>query len=629
MNDIHLSRLSKLLITIIIAGFFSVVGYNPVHSQNKTILPQPLEYHVLPGEFQLNKKKQLLYNTIELESLVKHLQSMIQSRAEIDLKIAGGPHKKKDSSIYLSLDTISWGGHLEGYQLLITSKNVEITAGTEQGLFYGIQTLIQLVDNSQHGRLQAVEIRDEPRFQWRGLMLDVSRHFFTIEEVKKLIDQMVAYKFNTLQLHLTDDQGWRMEIKSLPELTRIGAWRAPRFGLWWDRQPTGENEPATYGGDYTQEEIRDLVAYASSRYIRILPEIDIPGHSLAAIAAYPWLSTTKGKYKVNPGSQFYTVEDNALSPISEETYQFLDKVFTEVANLFPFEYIHIGGDECYKGFWEKDPATVAFMKEQGIKDVLGLQSYFIKRVEKILHAKGKRMIGWDEILEGGLAPDATVMSWRGMQGGIAAANAGHQVIMSPNNHAYLDLYQGDPAVEPPTYSMLRLKTVYAFDPLPDQKNPDLILGGQGNLWSESIPSFRHAEYMLWPRAMALSEVLWSDPSKKEWDGFIHRTEKHLLRYRERGINFATSMYDAIIIPLLDQQENLKIRIETEVNGLEIYYTFNNTLPDQTQSKYVSGELLSPLTDADTFRVITYREGKPIGKLITVSLAELRKRATQQ
>lgn len=613
-----------ILIIFVLICIFSL----PVTSQNVSIIPEPLEFKQLKGEFHFNLNTQLSFNSPGIDSLAGYLHSMIRTRTGMNIDLPAMRKKQVSNSIHLSLEEDTWKGDQEGYHLAIYPKMIKITAGSHQGLFYGIQTLIQLIENSENGWLASMEITDEPRFEWRGLMLDVSRHFFMVEEVKKLIDQMAEYKFNTLHLHLTDDQGWRIEIKSLPELTRVGAWRVPRYGLWWERKPAEENEPATLGGFYTQEQIRDLVNYASSRHIRILPEIDIPGHSLAAIAAYPWLSTTKLDYSVNPGSQFYTVEDNALSPIKEETYQFLDKVLSEVAELFPFEYIHIGGDECFKGFWENDSATQLFMKEQGIKDVLELQSYFIKRVQKIVHTKGKKMIGWDEMLEGGLAPDATVMSWRGMQGGIVAAQAGHKVVMSPNSHAYLDLYQGDPAIEPPTYSMLRLNTVYSFNPVPDQIDPALILGGQGNLWSESVPTFRHAEYMLWPRSMALSEMLWSAPEKKNWDDFVMRTEKHLSRFKERNINFAPSMFDAIILPSINDNGELTLQLETEINGLKCYYTFNNTLPDHTSPEYTPGEFLKPLPDADTFRVITYRNGKPLGRLITISLEVLKGRAKQ-
>ncbi len=513
----------------------------------------------------------------------------------------------------------------EGYLLDVSSNSVVVKALTPQGLFYGVQSLLQMIPIEGELNIPAVSIKDEPRFPWRGLMLDVSRHFFSMDQVKRMIDQMVIYKFNILHLHLTDDQGWRMQINTLPELTSVAAWRVPRTGLWWDRDCPQEGEAATYGGFYTQQELKELIAYASARFVDVLPEIDVPGHSLAAIAAYPFLSSTKLNYKVNPGCKFYGIDDNSLCAGKESTFEFLDKVFTEVAEVFPFEYIHIGGDECYKGFWEKCEDCQQRMKENGLKNTNELQSYFIKRLEKMLEQKGKKLMGWDEILEGGLAPKASVMSWRGMGGGIAAAKQNHHVVMSPTDYAYLDLYQGDPSIEPPTYSMLRFKTVYDFEPLPDGVDANYILGGQGNLWTESVPTFRHAEYMLWPRSFALSEVLWSEKADKNWNQFVGRTEAHLKRLSKSDINYATSFYDAIVTPLKGAQDSLLIQVDTELEGLDIYYSFENVYPDHHTPKYNKGEKLSIPKDADTFRVITYRDGKPLGKIITISIQELIKR----
>ncbi len=522
----------------------------------------------------------------------------------------------------------------EGYLLNITASGIEITANKPNGIFYGVQTLLQMLppimmSSSKQKysmfEVRCAEIEDFPRFQWRGLLLDVSRHFFTIDEVKKMIDEMVMYKFNVLQLHLTDDQGWRVEIKALPELTKTGAWRVPRTGLWWDRKSPGKGEKATYGGFYSQDEIKDLIKYAGERFVNILPEIEAPGHSMAAIASYPYLSSTGLKYTVNPGSKFYTIEDNSLCAGKESTYEYMDKVFTEVAEVFPFEYIHIGGDECYKGFWKKCPDCRKRMKDNGLKDENELQSYFVKRLEKILEAKGRKLIGWDEILEGGLAPNATVMSWRGMEGGISAAKAQHHVVMSPVDFAYIDYYQGDPAVEPPTFAMLRLNKVYTFEPVPEGVDSSFILGGQGNLWTESVPTFRHAEYMLWPRSFALSEIFWSPKNARDWAGFVNRTDINLERMKLMDINFATSYRDAIIQPSKDEKGNLLIELDTEIDGIELFYTFDNTYPDHHSPLYKKGDKLSIPNDADTFRVISYRDGKQAGKMITVSLSDLEKR----
>ncbi len=590
-----------------------------------SIIPQPKFLDQYGGYFDLKDSMPVFYNKEELKSLSEYMIDGIRSLTGVQLTLAGNPGKgSKTPSIGLVLEDGGQPGD-QSYTISATPAGFMIVAKTTQGLFYGVQTMFQLFPDGDHRRITTVEIRDEPRFGWRGLLLDVSRHFFTIDEVKRMIDEMVMYKFNLLHLHLSDDQGWRVEIKSLPELTGTGAWRVPRTGLWWDREPPKDGEKATYGGFYTQDQIRDLVAYAKERHVDILPEIDVPGHSLAAIASYPWLSSTKLPYRVNPGSKFYTIEDNSLCPGRETTFEFLDKVFTEMAQLFPFEYIHIGGDECYKGFWEKCPDCQKRMKDNNLKNLDELQSYFIKRVEKILEAKGKKLMGWDEILEGGLAPNAAVMSWRGMEGGITAAKAGHKVVMSPNDYAYIDLYQGDPALEPHTYGMLRLKKVYEFEPVPAGIDPSLILGGQGNLWSESVPTFRHAEYMLWPRSLALAEVLWSTRESRDWNSFLDRTEVHLARLGQADINYAVSYRDAIIKTSKDEAGNLLISLSTEVEGLQLFYTFDNTYPDNYSTLYKPGEKLSIPKDADTFRVVTYRYGKLYGRIITVPVAELVKR----
>ena len=613
----NLKRLSASLFAISIAIL--------LNAQNITIIPQPKKVIFNKGNFALSGKTVISYNDPQLKFLADYTSTTIKSLNKLKLIVKNqNGTQPKIQSINLILD-VKANRAKEGYLLNVTSSAISIKGATSQGIFYGVQSLLQLIPVNGDSKIQAVEIQDEPRFAWRGLLLDVSRHFFTIDEVKRLIDEMVVYKFNLLHLHLTDDQGWRIEIKKLPELTKVGAWRVPRTGLWWDREPPQNGEAATYGGFYTQEQIKDLVKYATQRHVDILPEIEAPGHSLAAIASYSYLSSSKTGYKVNPGSKFYTIDDNSLCAGKESTFEFLDIVLTEIAELFPFEYIHIGGDECYKGFWKKCEDCQKRMKDNGLKDENELQSYFIKRLEKILQQKGKKLMGWDEILEGGLAPNATVMSWRGMDGGIAAAKANHHVVMSPNTYAYLDLYQGDPAIEPPTYSMLRLNTVYNFEPAPPGIDSSFILGGQGNLWSESVPTFRHAEYMFWPRSFALAEVLWTPKSGKNWNDFIRRTECHLSRLDNSDINYARSFYDAILTPLKDEKGILTIKLNTEIEGLLCYYTFDNTYPDHHSHLYKKGEVLTIPKDADTFRVITYRNGKPVGRIMTVPLVELAKR----
>lgn len=631
-----------------IASVVLTITFFSTSAQNKSILhiiPEPVYTNVLEGSFTITDQIKLYIpeDSAITSTLPEILSELFYNNTGLKPAIILNKNKEVKAGIDLKLN-LKWNTTIrnEGYKLSIDKKGIKIDANTEAGLFYGFQTLLQLLPSKTSDNISIFEnkldipclkITDYPRFQWRGLMLDVCRHFFTIDELKKMIDEMVQYKFNILHLHLSDDQGWRIEIKTLPELTKKGAWRVPRNGLWWEREPPIEGEPASYGGYYTQDQIINLVKYASERHVQILPEIDVPGHSRAAIASYDYLSCTKLPYKVNPGSYFqdttgYPYNSVVLCPGQERTYEFLEKVFIEVALLFPFEYIHIGGDEAFKGFWAECDNCKKTMTDNYLRSTDELQSYFIKRVENLLKSKGKKLIGWDEILEGGLSPNATVMSWRGFKGGIEAAKQNHKVIMSPNSFAYLDLYQGDPAIEPPTYNMLRLRTCYQFEPVPDSIDPSYILGGQGNLWTESVPTFRHAEYMLWPRSFALAEVLWSPKEKRDWDNFIQRTNIHLTLLEQADVNFSRSFRDVIIHPLKDDNGNLLIRLEAEVGNLDIYYTFDNTYPDYHSLKYVKGVNLFFPKDADTFSAVTYENHKPVGRIITLSLKELERRASR-
>lgn len=532
----------------------------------------------------------------------------------------------------------------EGYRLTVSPKSVVITANEPAGLFYGVQTLLQLMPKEIESKtvvknvtwsLPAVEIKDYPRFGWRGLMFDVSRHFFTKAEVKQFIDDMAAYKFNLLHMHLTDDQGWRIEIKSLPKLTSVGAWNVQKTGTFNYFSNPEPDEPRTYGGFYTQDDIKEIIQYAKDQYINILPEIDVPGHSLAAIASYPELSCTPGaeNYKVNSGEpfmvwpeggHFYGLVDNALCPANEKVYQFLDKVFTEVAQLFPFEYIHMGGDETARNFWEKNEQVKELMKKENLKDLNEVQSYFVKRVEKIVESKGKKLIGWDEILEGGLAPNAAVMSWRGTKGGIEAAKQKHEVVMSPTTFVYLDFMQSDAVTEPPVYATLRLNKTYEFEPVPEGVDAKYVKGGQGNLWTEQVYNFRHLQYMLWPRAFAVSESVWSPKEKKNWNNFVSRVEMQFERFDIAEKKYAPAIYDPIFTVTKDDKNLPVVEMSTEINGLDIYYSFDNTFPDKFYPRYTK-----PVTtpkDAVTMKVITYRNGKPIGRMIVMPVTELKKRA---
>jgi len=511
-----------------------------------------------------------------------------------------------------------------------------LKANKEAGVFNGLQTLKQLFlvskNTSEKIEIQLCKIIDYPRFKWRGLMLDVSRHFFTVDEVKSYIDKMSEYKFNVFHWHLTDDQGWRIEIKSLPKLTEIGAWRVERYGRFGKERPfPKKGEKATYGGFYTQEQIKEIVKYAGERNITIVPEIDMPGHSMAALAAYPELSVNKKPTFVVPGSKFsnwfgggkfeMTIE-NTLNPTDEKVYDFVDKIFTEVAELFPGKYIHMGGDEAYHGFWERDTIVQSFMKKNKIKDGKELQSYFVKRVEKIISSKGKKMIGWDEILDGGLAEGAAVMSWRGMKGGIKAAKMGHEVVMTPTTYAYLDYTQGDKSVENRIYASLSLEKSYEFEPLPDDVNAKYILGGQGNLWTEGIATMPFAFYMTYPRAFALAETFWSKKEDKNWNDFVSRTEKHFSRFDAENTNISKAVFDPKITVYIED-EKLMCKLENSIPNTEIYYTIDNSYPMQFGQKYMKPFKI-PEGNLD-LHTQTFRDGKPIGRELHISREDLVKR----
>jgi hexosaminidase len=532
----------------------------------------------------------------------------------------------------------------EGYQLSVNSNGVLIKANQPSGLFYGAQTLVQLFPAEIEATEQvtgkqwsapAVEITDYPRFGWRGLMFDVARHFFTKAEVKKYIDNMVRYKYNILHLHLTDDEGWRIQIKSLPRLTEVGAWNVKKEGYFGTFSPPAANEPRTYGGFYTHDDIKEIVQYAAERFVNILPEVDVPGHSLATIASYPELSCTEGadKYVVRSGEQIMdwsrgappiALVDNTLCPANEKVYEFLDKVMTEVAQLFPFEYIHVGGDEAPHNYWQKNDQIKALMKKEGLKSMEQVQGYFEKRLEKIILSKGKKFMGWDEIMEGGLAPSAAVMSWRGMKNGIEAARMGHDVVMSPTTYSYIDYMQADPVVETRIYASLRLNKAYEFDPQPDSVITTRIKGGQANLWTEQVYNIRQAEYMTWPRGMAIAESVWSPKSKKNWANFFAKTEQHFSRLDAAEIKYATSAYDPIFAVTRTADSSVKVALSTEVEGLDIYYSFDNSYPDRFYPKYTAP--LTPPKDAAMLKVVTYKGKKQVGRYNWMPVDELKKRA---
>lgn len=532
----------------------------------------------------------------------------------------------------------------EGYQLSVTPQYIVIKANKNAGLFYGVQTLLQLFPKEIESKeevadkiwtVPAVEITDYPRVAWRGLMFDVARHFFTKAEVKQYIDGMVRYKFNILHLHLTDDEGWRIEIKGLPKLTEVGAWSVKKTGNFGSFSTPGPDEPRTNGGFYTQDDIKELISYAKERFVEIMPEIDVPGHSLAIIASYPELSCTPGaeNYRVRSGERIMdwsrgappiALVDNTLCPANEKVYSFLDTVITQIAALFPFPYIHMGGDEAPINFWQKSDAVKALMQKEGLKDMHQVQGYFEKRVQQIVESKGKKFMGWDEILNGNIPTSAAIMSWRNASYGIGASRNKREVVMSPQEFVYLDLMQGDPIVEPKVYSSILLSKTYQFDPVPEGADPKYILGGQGNLWTEQVYNMRHAEYMTWPRGLAVAESVWSPKAKKNWSNFIAKTEQHFKRMDISDTKYATSIFEPIFKSNRTPDGQLMVELQTEIDGLDLFYSFDNSYPDHFYPRYTE-KLVVP-KDAVQLRVISYKGKQPVGRMITISIDELNKRA---
>lgn len=619
---------------------------NLVHARSEiSIIPKPSQIIRTEGEFILPSSVSIASNSIEESKYaIAALKEKLTQAAASHVDVLS--RSKKGATINFELlqnEHKALGA--EGYRLMVDRKSVTIKANRAAGLFYGVQTLLQLFPEEIEGRMKAddvrwilpcVEITDYPRMAWRGLMFDVARHFFTKEEVKQYIDAMVRYKYNVIHLHLTDNEGWRVEIKKYPKLTEIGAWRPKREGNFGTFDPPSPDQPNDYGGFYTQDDIRELVQYAKERFVNILPEIDVPGHSLAAVSAYPELSCTDDakKYRVRSGEKIMdwsaggelpeAIYDNNLCPANEQVYRFINDVISELAPLFPFSYIHMGGDETSTNYWTKSDAVKALMQRENLADMHAVQGYFARRVKGLVEMHGKKFMGWDEILDNGLSEDAAVMAWHNPEKGAEASRRKHQVVMTPIAYTYLDLRQADANIEPPVYKEVRLSKAYQFDPLPDGADADYVLGGQGNLWTEQVYNIRHAEYMTWPRAFAIAEALWSVDSTKNWPEFLSRVEAHFSRLDKSDTKYAPSVYDPIFKVSRSASGLPQIELSTEVEGLSIHYSFDNSYPDKFYPVYTK-PLLVP-KDAELMRVITYRDGKPVGRVQNISVDELNKRS---
>ncbi|WP_205503755.1 beta-N-acetylhexosaminidase [Rufibacter psychrotolerans] len=509
------------------------------------IIPKPVKLEEREGEFTLNKK-----TTIYLSSATADLKKATDFLSDLVRNATGNPlmytdKAAKKNSIHVSLDSSIT--HQEGYELTVSSKSIQIKAKTPAGAFLAVQSLRQLFPadieastNLKRFTIPAVHIQDEPRFAYRGVMLDVARHFMPLNFIKKYIDLLAFYKINTFHFHLTEDQGWRIEIKKYPKLQQVGAWRKETL-IGHNNDKPRQYDGKRYGGYYTQEELKELVKYAQDRFITIIPEIEMPGHSQAALAAYPELGCSPdANYEV---ATHWGIFKDIYCP-NEATFTFLEDVLTEVMAIFPSKYIHIGGDEAPKDAWKKSAYAQEVIKREGLKDEHELQSYFIQRMEKFLNSKGRSIIGWDEILEGGLAPNATVMSWRGEKGGIAAAKQGHKVIMSPSSHLYIDSYQtkagrkGEPLA---IGRYLPLEKVYSYNPVPKSLTPEegkLVLGAQANLWTEYIPTSDHAEFMSFPRICALAEITWTPLAQKNYQDFLKRLNSNIQHLDKLKVNYS-------------------------------------------------------------------------------------------
>ena len=579
-----------------------------------SLIPKPVSLVKGSGFFTLEGQTPV-YVPDSLKKVATYLVDALSGTMGAGLPIHDFTESPSDGAILLHTD-----GSLseEAYVLSITEEQIRITGGSAKGIFYGIQSLRQILPSlilntlPQSYELPCVLIKDQPRYSYRGMHLDVSRHFFSVDFIKRFIDLLAFHKLNVFHWHLTDDQGWRLEIKQYPKLTEVGGFREETLVGHYRDQPH-QFDGKRYGGYYTQEEVKEVLAYAAERHVTVIPEIELPGHALAAISAYPELACKPGTYKV--GTKWGIFEE-VFCP-TDYTFEFLENVLGEVIDLFPSPYIHIGGDECPKVRWEESSFCQNLMKKEGLKDEFELQSYFIKRIEKYVNARGRRIIGWDEILEGGLAPNATVMSWQGIKGGIEAAEEGHDVVMAPTSHVYLDYYQGDPESEPLAIGgNLPLEKVYSFEPTPeelDEEEAKHILGAQANLWTEYIPTGEKAEYMVFPRACALAELVWTPKEAKDFEDFSSRLEFHLGRLDDLGVNYAKTLYNVSAFPDPDSaQKQLSIRLKNNSQRAEIRYTLDGETPGP-ESKVYKGPI--DLKNTQTVRAISILEGNPIGAVL--------------
>ncbi|MEA5141221.1 beta-N-acetylhexosaminidase [Arcicella rigui] len=562
---------------LIIFLMYFFTSNNPF-AQSIDIIPKPVSVVMSQEKFTLNSATSIILPSATLRKNAQFLQEALHSLTPFSFPIL---ENTSANFILISIDTAKVA-QKEGYQLSITKNEIKIIGHDEAGVFYGIQSLIQVAYQAQNKgfNLAACRIEDYPRFPYRGLHLDVGRHFFPISFLKKYIDLLAFYKINTFHWHLTDDQGWRIEIKKYPHLQSVAAFRNETI-IGHKKDFPHRFDGKKYGGFYSQDEVKSLVKYASEKYVNVIPEIEMPGHASAALAAYPHLGCVGASYKT---ATFWGVFDDVFCAGNDSTFTFLQDVLSEILPLFPSKYIHIGGDECPKARWKVCPKCQKRMKDEHLADEHELQSYFIRKIEKFLNAQGREIIGWDEILEGGLSPNASVMSWRGEAGGIAAAKQKHNVIMTPESHLYLDYYQSLHADEPTAAaSFTPLSKVYSYEPFSTELNHEdeqYIKGVQANIWTEYTPQPEQVEYMVFPRALALSEIAWSPKTHKNYADFLSRLRQHRSILQQKKVNF------------FDRFEEITYHFSMEKSGKSIIH-FSTTLPNAKIHYTVDGKTPTP------------------------------------
>ncbi len=593
------------LFLLLILSFFACQNAQPekiIDLEPIALIPQPVSLVKNEGYFQIDGNTKI--SGSEIFSKEIDLWSSL-----FENKLNGSKQSTEGNEInFISKNEIE---HESGYEIKILPDQLVVYAKSAKGIFYATQTLRQL---NQNGTFPCVEIKDQPRFSYRGMHLDVARHFFDVDDVKKYIDLLAYHKFNRFHWHLTEDQGWRIEIKKYPKLQEIAAYRKETLIGHYSDQPH-QFDGKKYGGFYTQEEIKEVVKYAQDRHITIIPEIEMPGHSQAVLAAYPEFGCVDKKYEV---ATKWGVFEDVYCP-KEETFQFLEDVLTEVMALFPSKYIHIGGDECPKTQWKESALCQQLIREKGLKDEHGLQSYFIGRMEQFLNKNGRQIIGWDEILEGGLAPNATVMSWRGEEGGIEAAKQKHDVVMTPTTYCYLDYYQSQNEAEPLAIGgFLPLKKVYNYEPIPEEltaEEAQYILGVQGNVWTEYMPTMEQVFYMAYPRACALAEVGWSPKSTKDYAGFTKRLMPHLKRLQALGIEPANHLFEVKMEVEAGTGEGVFVNISNESGIGELHFSTNGTAPTMDALIF---EKPIKIDENTTLSTQAFVKGQPQGQVKTMT-----------